>query len=131
MYGERSERSILLALLDEMSDLGADTLEAQYSGGNDEGGVQDLYLYKTTPKSEDGDEEGGRVQIENENALRYDSEVWSLCDELLSTKYYSWAGDFSAWGTLFVSAAERRAWTQGSETQEVSVPDSDSINIRA
>lgn len=111
----RTQEVILTELLSVIEQLGADKLECQYSGGNDEGGVGHLSL------SKDGEE------------ILMPDDQWgtllSLADELLSTKYGDWAWEGSAWGIFHVSVPERRAWEEGSETYEQVIPIGDALSV--
>lgn len=123
-------------VLQHMKDLGAVRLEAYYAGGNDEGGVENIDVLT----AEDGSKieappqwvETGEVYPEGhwsagKPMTQYDpTGFWQALDNVLSTKYGSWAGDFSAYGTLYVDVNEGRAWTQGSESMYV---ESDSIEV--
>jgi hypothetical protein len=112
-YGE-DPVAITRRLVNEMTRLRAGRLEADYSGGNDEGGVQGIHLFGR---------DGNRI----EGSYSWDSPIWALADELLSTKYGSWAGDWSAYGTLIVDAREHRAWTEGQ--LQVYEADEDPVNV--
>lgn len=85
--------SMKQALLDSMKEHGVAYLEAHYSGGNDEGGVDELKTLK--------DAEGNDVTIEN---LSWEHPLQQAADNLLSTEFVSWAGDFSAYGVLTADA---------------------------
>jgi hypothetical protein len=98
-YGSPEEHTKkLLALLKK---LGANTMEADYSGGGDEGGIERILIY---------DKKGNNLGF----AGGWESELWTMADRLLSTKFYSWAGEFQADGILYANVAEKRAWTEGS-----------------
>ena len=110
-------------VLEYMQKVGAVRLEASYEGGNDEGGISGINVFV----DKDGKDveqppwsaETGEVYPEGHfNAgkpvTQYDpTGFWQSLDNILSTRYGSWAGDFSAYGTLFVDVQERRAWTEG------------------
>ena len=98
LYG-KTEHDIKRELLAAMRKHGVHRIEATYSGGHDEGGVQEMTLFNAS---------GGTLNGGDYNDL-YDA-----CNEVMSTKYYSWALEGSVYGTLYVDLGERRAWTVGS-----------------
>lgn len=99
---DRSEPEIKRDLIREMNRLGVVRLEGNYSGGHDEGGLQDMQLFKP-----------GGVPFQPEEALTWDDALWSAVDALLSTKFYTWALEGYVWGKVFVDLEEKRAWTEG------------------
>jgi hypothetical protein len=95
----------ILALL---RNLGAGYMEAEYSGGGDEGGVEQITLYRKRsavlyPPGVD------RIALE----LEPSHPLWRAVDAFLATEYWSWAGDFSASGTLYALLAKKRVWVDG------------------
>jgi len=108
-------------LLKAVSDAGATRLEARYSGGNDEGGVDDVKLFDKAgaeveaPESfterdpRPGDSEWA---IRNGKVSEYHP-LWRAVDDMLATEFGSWAGEFSAWGMLFANTKENRVWREG------------------
>ena len=113
LYG-RSEHDVKRALLRVVRDRGVHRIEAQYSGGHDEGGVQDMQAW---------DRAGNEVEIEG-----WDDPLWQACDDVLSTKFFSWALGFSVEGKLIVDLEEKRAWTEGQ--YEDWVPDEEPLDWR-
>lgn len=111
-YG-RTEHDVKRVLLEEMKAAGAHRAEAIYSGGHDEGGVQDIRVY---------DRSG------NDIACDYNHPLWVACDDVLTTKFFSWALGMSVEGTLYVDLEEKRAWTEGQH--EDWVPDGDPLEWR-
>lgn len=103
LYG-RHEHDVKRELLATMKRLGAHKIEATYSGGHDEGGVQDFEAWNGA---------GELLMPHDENREDYDKLV-RACDEVLSTKFFSWALGCSVSGTLYVDLATKRAWTSGS-----------------
>src|SRR5262245_50336062 len=89
-------------LFDAMRQHGIAYLEAHYSGGNDEGGVDEVRNMK--------DDRGETVTIEN---IDWQHPLTEACDGMLSTEFYSWAGEFSAYGVLFADLKEGRVWREG------------------
>lgn len=123
-YGYRTASEVLPDLIAAIEEAGADLMEAVYSGGNDEGGVDDVLLYRRF--EENGEEQ--RVQIAY--AGGWSDPVWELANEMMSSKYYSWAGEFEASGTLYCDTREKHAWTDGSEMVWVDADVSDTIDAR-
>ena len=123
-YGYSSAQEILPRLLSTLKEVGGDYVEADYSGGNDEGGVDDVRVYRRF--EENGEEQ--KVEIEAGTG-RWGDPIYDLCNEVMSSKYYTWAGEFYASGTLYVDAREKRVWTEGGETIDAPNPDYDEINV--
>lgn len=129
-YGSPGDH--LRELLPLLEARGAVLLAADYSGGGDEGGVQQITLYATVER--DGD---GEPQLDHPRAdqviLPYTGDwndpLWERCDRILSTPYGSWCGDYSAWGVLYIDVAKRRCWMDGNETVEQPVDINDAIDI--
>jgi hypothetical protein len=128
-YGYGQPSDWIPKILAKMEEFGISHIEASYSGGNDEGGINSVMATddKGTPVelTEDRFIDTGETWGNGQPRMTYnEAALKSLLDSLLSTKYLSWAGDFEAHGTLYVSLKERRAWTQGEETtwQEESDP---------
>jgi hypothetical protein len=76
---------------------GATKAVLSYNGGNDEGGVDEIALYSRL--------DGGDIQVPVDfptvwNATGEDRELAELLEAPVDAKYGSWAGDFSAYGTL-------------------------------
>lgn len=113
---ERDPTEIRRSIVREMNRLGAYTLKGQYSGGHDEGGLEDLVIY---------DKKGAEIPIEG----RYDHPLWSAIDDLLSTKFYTWALGCSVYGHVYVDLKAKRAWTEGEMEETHYVSDSDPIEI--
>lgn len=98
------------SIFEEMQKLGADYAEARYSGGNDEGGVDDVSIYRHV-------EGGERLQLElPESADYYDSPIRVAFDDLLSIDFGTWAGEFEAYGTVYADLRERKIWREGEVT---------------
>lgn len=97
-YG-RSEHDVKRVLLEQMKEAGANRVEASYSGGHDEGGIQDMTVF---------DSSGNEIAVDS-----YNHPLWEACDAVLTTKFYSWALGMSVEGTLFVDMGEKRVWTEG------------------
>lgn len=89
-------------LFTAMREHGIDYLEARYSGGNDEGGVDEIEVMK--------DSRGETVTIEK---LNWEHPLTEAVDGMLSTEFGSWAGDYTAYGTLFAKVSENKVWRSG------------------
>lgn len=75
---------------------GATKAVLTYNGGNDEGGVDSITLHVPT-----ADGEAVEVDLPCQwNATGDDKELARLLEDPVDAKYGSWAGDFSAYGTL-------------------------------
>ena len=98
IYGE-SEHDVKTRLLRVMKEEGVHRVQAAYSGGHDEGGVQSLRAWNAA-----GEERG---------PSSYDEPLWQVCDEVLTTKFFSWALGFTVEGILYVDLGEKRCWTEG------------------
>lgn len=99
----KSEEEVYREMLDAMRRFGVHRLEATYSGGHDEGGVQDIDVLIG----------GGGVPVEIEGVDDWNHELNRCANEVLSTKFFSWGFDFSAEGRLIVDMDEKRIWTEG------------------
>ena len=42
-----------------------------------------------------------------------DNTLYALCNDILATEFYTWAGEFSAWGTLYADHASGKVWREG------------------
>jgi hypothetical protein len=100
LYG-RTEEEIRNKLIHTLHEHGISYIEAIYYGGHDEGGVQEL-----TARDKDGNdiETGGT----------WEDPVWEACNDVLSTKYFTWALGCSVEGTLYVDMQQRKVWTESS-----------------
>lgn len=117
MWGEKDPNVVRRDLVREMNRLGVYRLEGTYAGGHDEGGLDDLSIF---------DKAGDSIP----NTLTYDSALWQAVEDLLSTKFYSWALDCSVYGKVHVDLREKRAWTVGEEETTSYVEDTDPIDMR-
>lgn len=108
-------------LFEEMRKVGASRLEAHYSGGNDEGGVDsiDVLVNDKAEAIPVPEMWTARAPKEGEMAWNKDGMVheynplFEAVDAMLTTEFGSWAGDFSAYGTLFADLKENRVWRSG------------------
>lgn len=124
-FGYPSEATAKRSLFEVMKENGAAYLEAHYSGGNDEGGVDSIDVLK--------DADGNAIPIPEQWITREPKEgdnAWSIrdgkvheyhplyeaADEMLSTEFGSWAGEFSAYGTLFADVKAGKVWRAGEQS---------------
>jgi len=121
-FGYPEVRDAKKILLDEMGKLGATRLEAEYSGGNDEGGVNSLKLFGADDAEMEAPEawitrepkEGDEPYRIRDGVVHEYHPLWEAADGMLSTEFGSWAGEFSAMGTLYANVSENRVWREGS-----------------
>jgi hypothetical protein len=118
LYG-RYEEDILDDMLAAMRKYGVHRFEGDYSGGHDEGGLQEVDVLT--------DGAGNDVEIDGIDS--YDHELRRCADELLSTKFFSWALDCSVYGRLIVDMNERRAWTSGQQEETRYIDDPDPLEV--
>jgi hypothetical protein len=86
-------------------------LEGRYEGGHDEGGLEELQAW---------DKQGNELDIQD------GGDVWHICNDVLTTKFLSWALGASVVGTLHVDMGKRKVWTEGEI--EMFVPDENPID---
>ena len=85
-------------------------IEASYSGGNDEGGVNDLKVF---------DAQGNGMFLDPNrpestfSTLDYDHPLFQAADDMLSVEFGSWAGEFSAYGTLYADFKQHKVGVTG------------------
>ena len=101
-FGFPSAADAKSKLFSVMRDHGISYLEASYSGGNDEGGVDEIEVMR--------DDRGELVTIEK---LNWQHPLTEACDRMLSTEFGSWAGDFTAHGKLYADMKEDKVWRSG------------------
>lgn len=116
LYGEMDPVEVRRNLIREMNRLSVVRLDGTYSGGHDEGGLDDLTLYGKDGKPLEGN-------------LSYDHPLHQAVEDLLTTKFYSWALGMSVYGHVYVDLKEKRAWTEGEEETTEYVPDTDPIDM--
>jgi hypothetical protein len=86
--------------IDELTKLGAVRLEATYSGGNDEGGVDEIQIFNAADEA---------LAFEG----NWEHPLQEAANDLLSTEFYTWAGEFYAYGTLHVDVVTGKARREG------------------
>lgn len=101
-----------------MNRAGAVRLQGHYSGGHDEGGLESFSLE---------DKDGNKIDTE---AKTWEDPLWQAVENLLSTKFYSWALEHYVNGMVFVDLEAKRAWTDGDEEVTDWQPDADPIDLR-
>lgn len=106
MWETRSKESIKDSIFAQLRELGADYAEAGYEGGNDEGGVNDVAIYRHLDEKE-------RVEVALPEGFGWESALHRDLDDLLSLDFGTWAGDFSASGTVYADLREQRIWREG------------------
>ena len=92
MTVDPATKNRVFAMLKEQ---GAIKAVLSYNGGNDEGGVDDITLVL-----ESVDEGGKNIEVDYPGQWDGGGELAELLEGPVSFKYGSWAGDFSAYGTL-------------------------------
>lgn len=105
-------------LFQVMHEHGVVRMQASYSGGNDEGGVQELEAVRDAYDKE--------VEVEGPH---WDNPLVAALDAVLATKYGGWAFDGNSWGTIYADAMKRRVWTDGSETTEQEDPNPIDVQV--
>lgn len=117
VWGEKDPNAVRRDLIREMNRLSVYRLEGSYSGGHDEGGLDQLEIFDKSGKPIEG-------------TLNYSSALWQAVEALLSTKFYTWALECSVYGKVYVDLREKRAWTEGEEEVMQYQPDSDPLDLR-
>lgn len=163
MWGTTNPSVLKETILSELRRLGATRMEAPYSGGNDEGGCDNVHVLRPVGKSDwmvydvvqygQGHEprrgmlragpfstkkeaqtaaralekstyvvsfefekaEGEFVELVGADVGDWDREggLLQAVNDLLSIDFGSWAGDFSAYGTVYADLHEGRVWREG------------------
>lgn len=103
-------------LIREMNRAGAVRLEGEYSGGHDSGGLDYFGIF---------DKDGNSIDRSGMDL----NGLHAAVNELLSTKFYSWALEGYVNGQVYVDLREKRAWTEGVEEMTEYVPDADPIDL--
>ncbi len=127
-YVSSSAATLKATIFAQMRDFGADYLEAGYSGGNDEGGVNDITLFRrAAPRKRKDVAEmkvaGKLVRMERialpaPGYIDYDHPLHEAIDELLSIDFGTWAGEFHAYGTIIADAYTGDLTREGSASTE-------------
>lgn len=109
-YYHETPEAVYNRLIHVLHEHGIHKLEATYSGGHDEGGVEELQAW---------DKDGNEV----ETGGTWEDPIWEVCNNALSTRFFSWALGASVYGTFYVDVSEKRMWSEGQIEQYV--PDED------
>jgi hypothetical protein len=112
MWETRHPETIKSSIFEEMRKLGANYAEAHYSGGNDEGGVESLDLFRDIP-GEDDKTERIKVAVPDSEHFGWEHPLWRDFDDLLSLEFGTWAGDFTAFGTVIADLRENKITRSG------------------
>lgn len=121
LYGP-SQGTAKANLLAALAETGGVRMEASYSGGNDEGGVNGLTVFDAkgekveipdTIQRPRKDSDGSWMQSDENGLVTDYHPLWEAADAMLSTEFHTWAGEFSAWGTLYATTADRKVWREG------------------
>ena len=119
-FGYPSQGTAKSALLAAISEAGGVRMEAEYSGGNDEGGVNGITVFDAEGKTLDIPDTITRSQRPGDSEWQVkdglvteNHPIWQAADDMLSTEFYTWAGEFSAYGTLYADTREKKVWREG------------------
>jgi len=121
LYGP-SQGTAKSNLLSALRETGGVRLEASYSGGNDEGGVNGITVLDEKGEKIDvpdmilrprKDSDGSWVHANEDGLVQDYHPLWKAAAAMLATEFYTWAGEFSAWGTLFATTADSKVWREG------------------
>lgn len=119
LMGGQDPQTLIRKALARMKEEGIVRIAADYSGGNDEGGVQSGRAFKS---------DGTEIELPSpwSSTDKYDEDsLVAICDDILGTHYGTWAGDFYAYGTLYIDPSdERTCWREGSYETPSSEDDS-------
>ena len=119
LYGEPNINDVRRNLIREMNRASIYRLEGSYSGGHDEGGLDDDLTCL------DKDDRVVVLEVPEGNLALYQA-----VEDLLSTKFYTWALDCYVTGRVYVDLREKRAWTEGSVEEMQYVDDHDPVDLR-
>ena len=123
MWTQQSPDTLKATIFEEMDKLGASYLEAHYSGGNDEGGIDDVQLFvpakprqrkDVVMRTRDG--KGFKfvpIALPEPGYLDYEHPLHDALSDLLSWDFGSFAGDFSCYGVVYVDVPTWRIWREG------------------
>ena len=103
------------AAINQLRELGAVRAVAEFSGGHDEGGIDNINVYNNA---------GQKLAYEWE--WRSDP-VSIYFDEVVEGKYYAFAGDFYVSGTVSLNAETGETRMDGEESVESYEPFSETI----
>ena len=112
LYG-KTEEAAFNGLIHRMHEYGVYRIEATYQGGHDEGGVEELQAW-----------DSAAVLMEIEG-MAWDHPLQEACNDVLSTKFLSWALGCTVVGILHADLELKKIWTSGE--REEFVPDKEPI----
>lgn len=108
LLGGQNPQVVIAKAIEKMRAEGIAKIEADYSGGNDEGGVQQVRAFKA---------DGTEMELPSPwgGDREYDEEsLWAMCDDILGSEFGTWAGEFYASGTLYIDPAhDPKCWRKG------------------
>lgn len=85
-----------------MKSAGIGALDIQFSGGGDEGGVDQIVVTRQTSQTADERARAVEAVISNETALN--EQIEQLCSDIVHGKYFGFAGEYSVSGAFHVDA---------------------------
>lgn len=117
-------------VFEKLRELGAVKAVVEFSGGNDEGGAEDIALYDAAGErigEVDGDPPGVCWDPEQERFVevpitpeqRIEAELAEVLEAPVYEEFGSFAGDFSVGGQVTWDAKERTVTMSGEESQYV------------
>ena len=112
LMGGQDPQTLIRKALARMKEDGFVKVTADYSGGNDSGGVTNGRGFKADgteielPSAWSGDDD------------KYDEDsLVAICDDILGTHFGTWAGEFYAQGTLYIDPTDPKGqgvcWREG------------------
>ena len=110
LMGGQDPQTLIRKALARMQEEGFVKVQADYSGGNDSGGVTRSAVGSrpTAPRSNCPSAWSGDDDKYDEDSLV------AICDDILGTHFGTWAGEFYASGTLYLDPSdERTCWREG------------------
>ena len=123
--GLRDKATLKSAILAGVQELGGTYAEASYSGGNDEGGVDGVSIYRLAEEGQTENIAHLHLGVDYDDYITcvdvsparegfgWDDPLWDAFQDLLNHDFGTWAGDFSASGSVFVDVDKKRIWRTG------------------
>lgn len=108
-----SEAAPIPKVLDYLARKGIAQVAVSYSGGNDDGHITEILV-----RYNDGAATHAALSS-TEFMANFGEPLFEALCRPLDDKYYSWAGEFSAWGSLIWDAPSRKVFFDGKETEEI------------
>lgn len=121
LMGGQDPQTLIRKALARMKEEGIVRIAADYSGGNDEGGINTIRGFNADDKEVELPSPWSTDDREyDENTL------WAIADDILGTHFGTWAGEFYAYGTMHIDPSdERTCWREGTYEQSHGSDDSD------